>query len=81
VTLPFILARARDPSLEAPAGMTPEEAEAVCDRIAATGALQESRARALELVAQAKASLPDGLPATQRRALDLVADSVVARYA
>jgi len=81
VTLPFILARARDPSLEAPAGMTPEEAEAVCDRIAATGALQESRARALELVAQGKASLPDGLPATQRRALDLVADSVVARYA
>jgi geranylgeranyl pyrophosphate synthase len=81
VTLPFILARACDPSLEAPAGMTPEQAVAICDRIVATGALDEARARALDLVAQAKASLPDGLPPTQRRALDLVADSVVARYA
>jgi geranylgeranyl pyrophosphate synthase len=81
VTLPFILARAHDPSLAAPAGMTPEEAEAICDRIAATGALEEARARALELVARAKSSLPAGLPAAQRGALDLVADSVVARYA
>jgi len=80
VTLPFILARAHDPSLAAPAGMTPEEAEAICDRIAATGALDEARGRALDLVARAKSSLPGGLPAAQRRALDLVADSVVARY-
>src|SRR5213076_3336703 len=81
VTLPFILARERDPSLDAPPGMTLAQAEAVCDRIAATGALEESRARALDLVAKAKASLPEGLPPAQRRALDLVADSVVARYA
>jgi geranylgeranyl pyrophosphate synthase len=81
VTLPFILARERDPSLRAPAGMTPEQAEALCDRIAATGALGEARSRALELVGAAKRSLPDGLPAAQRQALDLVADSVVARYA
>jgi geranylgeranyl pyrophosphate synthase len=81
VTLPFILARERDPSLQAPAGMTPEQAEALCDRIAATGALEQARSRALELVAAAKASLPAGLPPAQRRALDLVADSVVARYA
>jgi geranylgeranyl pyrophosphate synthase len=81
VTLPFILARERDPSLQAPAGMTPEQAEALCDRIAATGALGEARAHALDLVAAAKRSLPDGLPAAQRQALDLVADSVVARYA
>ena len=81
VTLPFILAREHDPSLSAPPGMTPAEAEEVCDAIAATGALEESRARALELVASAKASLPQGLGAAQRRALDLVADSVVARYA
>ena len=81
VTLPFILARAIDPSLEAPEGMSPEQAESVCDRIAATGALDQARSRALELVAGAKASLPQGLPAAQRRALDLVADSVVARYA
>jgi geranylgeranyl pyrophosphate synthase len=81
VTLPFILARTHDPELAAAPGMTPSEAEAICDRIAATGALEESRARALELVAGAKASLPDDLPPAQRRALDLVADSVVARYA
>jgi geranylgeranyl pyrophosphate synthase len=81
VTLPFILARAIEPSLAAPAAMTPEQAEALCDRIAATGALDEARSRALELVAAAKASLPEDLPAGQRRALDLVADSVVARYA
>jgi geranylgeranyl pyrophosphate synthase len=81
VTLPFILARGSDPSLEAPAGMTPEQAEALCDRIAATGALEQARGRALDLVARAKASLPGGLPGAQRRALDLVADSVVARYA
>ena len=80
VTLPFILARAHDRSLEAPAGMTPEKAEAICDRIVATGALDEARERALDLVARAKSSLPAGLPAQQRRALDLVADSVVARY-
>jgi geranylgeranyl pyrophosphate synthase len=81
VTLPFILARAHDPTLSAPPGMTPAEAEEVCDRIAATGALDESRARALDLVASAKGSLPDDLEPAQRRALDLVADSVVARYA
>jgi geranylgeranyl pyrophosphate synthase len=81
VTLPLILAREIDPSLDAPAGMTPAQAEELCDRIAATGALDEARARAVALVAQAKGSLPDGLPAAQRRALDLVADSVVARYA
>jgi geranylgeranyl pyrophosphate synthase len=81
VTLPFILARRNDPALEAAAGMTPAQAEELCDRIAATGALEEARGRALDLVAQAKASLPDDLPAPQRRALDLVADSVVARYA
>ena len=81
VTLPFILARESDPALGAPPGMTPAEAEAVCDRIAATGALDTARARALDLVVQAKDSLPPGLPPAQRRALDLVADSVVARYA
>jgi geranylgeranyl pyrophosphate synthase len=81
VTLPFILARASDPSLDAPAGMTPEQAEAICDRIVATGALDQARTRALDLVTRAKRSLPDGLGPAQRRALDLVADSVVARYA
>jgi geranylgeranyl pyrophosphate synthase len=77
VTLPFILARERDPALRALDRVTtPEEAEAVCDRIAATGALDEARERALAIVAEAKAGLP-----TPDEALDLVADSVVERYA
>ena len=56
-------------------------AEGVCDRIAATGALDDARARALEVVNEAKAGLPDGLSARQRHALELVATGVVARYA
>ena len=58
----------------------PEQAEAVCDRIAATGALEESRARALDLVRAAVEELPAGLPPAQRRALELIAQGVVARY-
>src|SRR6476661_2596645 len=84
VTLPYILARERDPELAAldPRWVTtPEQAEDVCDRIAATGALDAARARALEMVEAAKAELPSGLPARQRGALELVADGVVARYA
>ncbi|MDX6716115.1 MAG: octaprenyl-diphosphate synthase, partial [Baekduia sp.] len=83
VTLPFILARERDPSLAAvdPRGIvTPEQAEAICDRIAATGALDEARGVALEHVAAAQAVVPDGLPERERKALLLVADGVVARY-
>jgi geranylgeranyl pyrophosphate synthase len=83
ITLPFILARESDPELAAldpRAIATPGEAERVCDAIAATGALERSRARALGLVAEAKAELPDGLPPGQRRALELVADGVVDRY-
>jgi geranylgeranyl pyrophosphate synthase len=83
VTLPLILARRRDgsllkldPSLEA------EEAAAICDRIAATGALDEAREQALCHVAEAKASLAGlELPEPRRRALELVADGVVERYA
>src|SRR5439155_25086327 len=59
VTLPFILARERDPGLPHPRAVTtPEQAAAVSDRIAATGALEDVRARALEMVAEAKAALP-----------------------
>jgi geranylgeranyl pyrophosphate synthase len=84
VTLPFILARERDPELRAvdPRAITdPGQAEALCDRIGATGALDEARTAALEHVTAAKGVIPGGLPDRQRRALDLVADSVVARYA
>jgi geranylgeranyl pyrophosphate synthase len=82
VTLPLILARRADPELAAldlrsvgdSAG-----AAAVCERIAASGALEEVRSRALELVARAKAGLPD-LGEPRREALELIADSVVERY-
>ena len=74
ITLPFILARL---DVDPRSVTTPEEAERVCAEIAGTGALEESRARALAIVAEAKKELPD-LP--QRRALELVADGVVERY-
>jgi geranylgeranyl pyrophosphate synthase len=84
VTLPFILARERDAGLAAVDPRSIDSvavAEDVCDRIAATGALDDARARALEMVNEAKAGLPDGLSARQRHALELVATGVVARYA
>ena len=85
VTLPLIVARQRDPSL---AGLDirsavtgPEEAVAVCDRIAATGALDECRREALSHVEAAKGELGAlQLGERQRSALELVADGVVARY-
>jgi geranylgeranyl pyrophosphate synthase len=83
VTLPLILARERDPELAAAdlrALRGPAEAEALCDRIAATGALDEAKARALEVVDEARNGLPP-LPAAQREALELVAEGVVERYA
>lgn len=81
VTLPLILARKVDPSLGDPAPETADEARAVCDRIAATGALDDARARALDFVAEAKSLIAGlDLPAAQHRALDLVADGVVERY-
>jgi geranylgeranyl pyrophosphate synthase len=84
VTLPYILARERDPELAALDPRTirdPDEAERVCDRIEATGALDEARRRALAIVDDAKEHLGAALPARQRAALELVANGVVARYA
>jgi geranylgeranyl pyrophosphate synthase len=85
VTLPFILARERDPELAAldpRAIRTPDDAEAVCERIERSGALEDARARALAIVAAAKDELPGArLEPGQRAALDLVADGVVERYA
>ena len=83
VTLPFILARERDPelaSLDLRQVREPEQAAQVCARIAATTALDDSRRRALELVASAKAGLPAALGARERGLLELVADAVVERY-
>jgi geranylgeranyl pyrophosphate synthase len=83
VTLPLILARAHDPSLaQLDRDLTARQAEAICDRIAATGALAEARAQALDHVARAKRSLAAlDLPPQRREALELVADGVVERYA
>jgi geranylgeranyl pyrophosphate synthase len=86
VTLPFILARERDPhlaefdlaSLRGVGGT--EKTEALCERIAATGALDEARERALAVVAEAKAALPAILPDGRSALLGLVADAVVERY-
>jgi geranylgeranyl pyrophosphate synthase len=83
VTLPFILAREREPQLAAVDLASlggPRQAEELCERIAATGALDEARERALAVVAEAKAALPEMLPAGRSALLDLVADSVVERY-
>jgi geranylgeranyl pyrophosphate synthase len=82
VTLPLILARDRDPSLRQLDVPDAAAAEAMCDRIAATGALEEARDEAMKYVAEAKRSLDDvQLGDRQRTTLDLVADSVVERYA
>jgi geranylgeranyl pyrophosphate synthase len=86
ITLPLILARQRDSELAEldlrEAVTTPTEAAAVCDRIALTGALGDSREEALRYVSEAKAALSElDLPERQRQALELVADGVVERYA
>ena len=83
VTLPFILAREREPELagyDLASLEQPAEAERLCERIAATGALDEARERALAVVAEAKAALPDMLPGGGWELLDMVADAVVERY-
>jgi octaprenyl-diphosphate synthase len=83
VTLPLIEAAAADPAIAATDlhGLDPAGAAALCDRIAATGALEKVRSRALEMVAAAKRQLEDGgLEPEQRQLLALVADGVVQRY-
>jgi geranylgeranyl pyrophosphate synthase len=86
VTLPLIVARRRDRGLEAldlrEAVTSAAEAEALCERIVATGALTEVRDQALTYVREAKASLAEiDLSKRRRSALQLVADGVVERYA
>jgi geranylgeranyl pyrophosphate synthase len=82
ITLPLIEARARDrelAALDVRDLRTTADAKAVCERIAATGALETTRGRALQLVSRAKAILSE-LPGRQHAALALVADGVVERY-
>jgi geranylgeranyl pyrophosphate synthase len=83
VTLPLIEAAASDPGIAAVDlhALDPASAEALCDRIAATGALDRVRAQALELVAEGKRALASAqFEPEQRQLLELVADGVVQRY-
>ena len=81
VTLPLILAGERGLDLDLRTVTDAAAAERACDAIAATGALEESRAFALEHVAGAKKAIKGlDLSPRQARLLELVADGVVERY-
>jgi geranylgeranyl pyrophosphate synthase len=79
VTLPLILAGLARSDLRTVT--TRAQAEALCDRIATTGALEETRARASALVAAAKAALRGNVGAALERSLTDVADRIAERYA
>jgi Geranylgeranyl pyrophosphate synthase len=83
VTLPLIAAAEIDPGIRSVdlRALDAEAAEGLCDRIAATGALDGVRSRALEMVATAKKQLESpAFDPEQRQLLGLVADGVVQRY-
>jgi len=83
VTLPLILGRRSDPllgNLDLRSVNSREDAERICDRIAATDALDEARSRARELVLAAKLELSDGLGPRLVELLNLVADRVLDRH-
>jgi geranylgeranyl pyrophosphate synthase len=83
VTLPLILAREYDSQVAAVDLATlcdPAEAQALCERIAATDALTQARERALTIVTDAKTALMQALPGGRSVLLALVADAVVNRY-
>ncbi len=83
VTLPLIEAAATDPGIRDVDlhGLDAAGAEALCDRIAATGALERVRERALAMVASGKRELEAAdFEPEQRQLLAIVADGVVQRY-
>jgi geranylgeranyl pyrophosphate synthase len=83
VTLPLILAATADPSIGSTdlRALDAAAAEALCERIGATGALDQVRSRALAMVAGAKERLDAAtFDPEQRQLLGLVADGVVQRY-
>jgi octaprenyl-diphosphate synthase len=83
VTLPLILAREADPDLgrlELRKLESREQAEAVCDRITATDALDRTREWARGLVGEAKQQLEGDVDPELRGRLEDVADRVVERY-
>jgi len=84
VTLPLILARRLDPELGSAElrGLDQDAAEALCDRIAATPALDEVRERAKDGIRRAKEILASrDFTDEERELLGMVADGVVERYA
>jgi geranylgeranyl pyrophosphate synthase len=83
VTMPLILARQRDPGLAELdlRALDADSAALACDRIAATGALEQVRASARDRVEQAKAAIAAApIVDEQRELMALVADGVVERY-
>jgi geranylgeranyl pyrophosphate synthase len=84
VTLPLILARRLDPSLQTAElrGLDQDTAESLCDRIAATSALEEVRDRAKQGIKRAKGILDSAdFSDEERELLGMIADGVVERYA
>jgi geranylgeranyl pyrophosphate synthase len=83
VTLPLILAQRLDPGLVAVElrGIDQAEAERICDRIAATDALDQVRDRAKRGIADAKGIIAsDQFTDEERQLLGMIADGVVERY-
>jgi geranylgeranyl pyrophosphate synthase len=83
VTLPLILARRLDPGLETIElrGIDQAEAERICDRIAATDALDQVRDRAKRGIERAKGIIgSDEFTDEERQLLGMIADGVVERY-
>jgi geranylgeranyl pyrophosphate synthase len=83
VTLPLIVARRLDPELESVElrGLDGGAAEELCDRIAATGALDEVRDRAKKGIERAKRALEsEDFSDEERQLLAMIADGVVERY-
>jgi geranylgeranyl pyrophosphate synthase len=83
VTLPLILARRLDPRLESIElrGLDQAGAEEICDRIAATHALDQVRERARQGIDRAKVSLSsEDVSDEERQLLGMIADGVVERY-
>jgi geranylgeranyl pyrophosphate synthase len=83
VTLPLIVARRLDPDLEDVElrDIGSAEAEALCDRIAETGALDEVRSRGRAGIDRAKGILDaETFTDEERRLFAMIADGVVERY-
>jgi geranylgeranyl pyrophosphate synthase len=82
VTLPLILAREEDPALVELElrGLERAQVEAVCDRIAATSALEHTRDWARSLVEEGKEELRGSVAPDLQVPLEEVADRVVERY-